>query len=408
MRGRTVVPGLAGLLGLLLATAGCSSRAAQRAEGRRQSVPVEVGLASRQDVPVQLTAIGNGEPYLTVAVRARVSGQITKVYFKQGADVRQGDLLFLIDPRPFQDQVDQAEATLQRDVAAERQAEAALVRDRATAANAGADAARYKELFEQGIASRQQFDQFETGAQAAAATAKASDENVAVAREAVRLDRVRLADARLQLSYTEIRAPITGRTGNLNVQAGNMVKDQDNTPLVVINQVSPIYVTFAVPESALPEIRRQSQADALRVSAVPPGSTIPTEPGVLDFIDNTVDTGTGTIRLKGLFRNTDLRLWPGQFLNVTLDLRVDRDAVVVPSAAVQTGQDGKYVFVVDGGMTARLRPVVTGPVHGGNTVIVKGVAPGDRVITDGQLGVVDGSRVQLAGRNLGAQRAPAL
>jgi membrane fusion protein, multidrug efflux system len=228
---------------------------------------------------------------------------------------------------------------------------------------------------------------------------RADEANVNVAKEAIGVDRANLAAAELQLSYTEIRAPISGRTGNLNVQEGNMVRDTDTTPLVVINQISPIYVTFSVPEKELPDIRRYSQAGKLPVKAWPPGASARPETGVLDFIDNTVDQTTGTIRLKGLFHNSDRQLWPGQFLNATLDLTVEHNAVVVPNAAVQPGQNGQYVLVVDANLIAHEQPVETGPVDGNNTVILKGLAPGERVVVDGQLSVVPGAKVELVSRN---------
>ncbi len=379
---------------LLLSSVGCASKAGQPSAGRGLAPTVAVATASIRDVPVEIRAIGNGEPYLTVAVRARVSGQLQKVYFKQGADVSEGDLLFLIDPRPYEDQVAQAKATLARDMAAQQQSEAAAARDRSTAENARAEAARYTDLFNQGIVSSEQYDQFRTGAQAADNAVKADEANIAAARDAVQVDQASLANAELQLSYTQIRAPITGRTGSLNVQIGNMVKDQDTTPMVVINEISPLYVSFSVPERFLPQIRQYSATGKLTVTAMPPQGDTP-ESGVLDFIDNTVDTATGTIRVKGVFENSTRRLWPGQFLNVVLTLTVDRGAVVVPTAAVQAGQNGQYVFVVDRNLVARERSVETGPVIGNDTVIVKGVAAGERVVTDGQLAVIPGAKVQL-------------
>jgi multidrug efflux system membrane fusion protein len=391
--------------GLLVLSAGCNSRAAQPVENKRPAAPVVLAEASRKDVPVQITAIGYGTPYLTVSVLARVTGQLVKVGFQQGADVEDGDLLFVIDPRPYQDAVAQAEATLAKDKAAQQQAEATAARDRATAVNARSQQKRYTDLYQQGIVSREQYDQYKSTGDAAEEAVRADEANIAVAKEAVKLDQVMLSNARLQLSYTEIRAPISGRTGNLNVQLGNMVRETGTTPLVVINKISPIYVTFSVPESNLAEIRRYSAAGKLRVTAAPPQAGGPPETGVLDFIDNTVDTATGTIGLKGLFPNPAHRLWPGQFLNVVLDLTVDRGAVVVPSAAVQTGQNGKYVYVVDSNLVAHERAVEVGPSVGSDTVIRSGVAAGERVVTDGQLGVVNGALVQPVGQMGTVQQA---
>ena len=406
MQWQIVSLGGAACLGTLLFATGCNSPAAQPVKNRAPAAVVVLATASRMDVPVQVSAIGYGQPYLTVSVLARVTGQLIKVGFEQGADVNEGDLLFVIDPRPYQDAVNQAEATLARDVQAERQAEANTIRDQATAADARAEQKRYTDLYEAGIVSREQYDQYKSTGDAAEATVRADEAAVAVAKEAVRQDQAALSTARLQLSYTTIRAPISGRTGNLNVQIGNMVRDTSTTALVVINKITPLYVAFSVPERLLPDIRRYSAAGKLEVTAAPPAAVGPSETGVLDFIDNTVDTATGTIGLKGLFQNSGRRLWPGQFLNVVLDLTVDRGAVVVPSAAIQAGQTGKYVFVVDSNLVAHQRTVETGPSVGTQTVILSGVAAGERVVTDGQLAVVNGARVQPASQMRAVSQAP--
>jgi multidrug efflux system membrane fusion protein len=305
-------------------------------------------------------------------------------------------MLFQIDPRPFEHQVQQARATLAKDLASVSQAEAALARDRSTAANAQVEAARYLDLFRSGVASREVNDQYQTAAKAASDVVRADEANVGVARETAQEDRARLADAELQLSYTKIVAPVAGRTGTIVSKEGNLVQAQSATPLVTINQVSPIYVSFAVPETTLASIRARSAHGKLIVRAAPAQPYPLYSEGTLDFINNTVDPATGTIQLMGIFPNRDRRLWPGEFVNVTLVLEVQRGAVVVPSAAVETGQQGQYVFVVDNALVAHERLVVPGQVFNGNTVIQQGVLPGERVITDGQMSVTPGTRVQLA------------
>jgi len=364
---RAVARVLVGLgLGLFLFLwTGCSAKKAEtQGLPPDYSAPVTTGTATLATVPVQVHAIGNVEAYSTVSVKAQVAARIEKAYFTEGKDVRKGDLLFTLDRRPF-------------DVALQ-QAEANLAKDQAQLENAGAESDRYKELFDEGIVSKEQYDSMRTNADALAASALA--------------DKAAIDKARIDLSYCTIESPIDGRTGAVLVHPGNLVKDND-AALVVLNQIHPIYVTFSVPEQHLADIKRYQAGAPLKVEASAPNEEQAVSTGMLTFIDNTVDSATGTIKLKATFLNPDNRLWPGQFVNVALTLMTQASAVVVPSQAVQTGQAGQYVFVVKQDKTAELRPVIAGNSIAGRTVIQKGVAVGETLITDGQMRVVPGMKV---------------
>jgi multidrug efflux system membrane fusion protein len=343
------------------ALAACSERAAQP----QPRVPVTIGAAERRDVPFELAATGTVEPLQTVAVQPQVGGPIVRIAFREGQDVAKGQILFQIDPRPFQ--------------AALAQAEAILSRDRAQAANAEQEAKRYAELAQREYVTAQQYDQARTVSAAAAATLAASDAAV--------------EEARLNLQYATIRAPIGGRTGSLRVREGNLVRPTDPTPLVTINQIRPILVRFAVPAANLPLIQRH-RGDTLAVRAEPVGGGTPSE-GHLTFVDNAVDTTTGTILLKGRFPNEDGVLWPGEFVNVRLRLYVERDALVVPATAVVTGQQGSFVFVVGRDSTATTRPVKLRRTAGDIAIVDGELSPGEQVVIDGQLRLQQGSRVQI-------------
>ncbi len=313
-------------------------------------------MAVRKSVPVRIRAIGNVEAYASVSVRSQVTGMLEQVHFKEGADVRKGQLLFSIDRRPYE--------------AAVRRAKAALARDAAQERFSRVQTGRYAELLKEGIVTRDQHDQLAANAESLA--------------ESVRAGRASLDDALLQLGYCSIRSPISGRTGNLVVQRGNLVKANDALALVTINQVSPVYVNFSVAEKELAAIRKYAASGTLKVEAFLT-ETGQREKGVLSFIDNSVDAQTGTIRIKGEFANREQNLWPGQFVTVFLTLKTISDAVVVPSRAVQTGQSGLYVFVVKPGGGLDMRTVTTGEIHDGDTIISKGLAPGETVVTDGHL-----------------------
>ena len=352
------------LLLLIFAGAFIASCAKKQEPMKRPPVPVVVGSTVEMTVPVQLTAIGNVEAISTIQVKSQIGGVLDKVHFREGQDVAKGALLFTIDPRPYEAQVRQSEATLARDIAQREYA--------------AEQAHRYEELVKKGYVSKDQYEQFRT----AAATAEAT----------VNADRAVLENAKLQLKYCSIYAPISGRTGSLIVHEGNLVKANADGAMVVINQMRPIYVTFSVPEHRLAEIKKYMALARLRVDAFASKEDRDPERGTLTFVDNTVDPATGTIILKGTFANREKRLWPGQFVNVKLTLTTIPHAVTVPSGAVQTGQQGQYVFVVNGD-TADLRPVVAGGDYEGMTVIEKGVSPGEIVVTDGQMLLRPGAKV---------------
>ncbi len=365
-RARPLLPARLAAAGLLL-LAGCNAGSRpQQPAGPPPAVPVTAAVAVRKDVPVTLRAIGTAEALSSVTVKTMVNGQITKVGFREGQDVAKGDLIFVVDPRPYEAALKTAEATLAKDIALRE--------------NAEKDVKRYAYLIEKDLVPKQQFDQVVSNAAALSATVDA--------------DKAVVENSRVQLSYCFIRSPIDGRTGSLFVKEGNVVKAND-TSLVSINEIAPIYVTFSVPEQYLPEIRKAGGAGSLPVEAVVPGEAVRPSRGTLTFISNAVDNTTGTIQLKATFPNPDRRLWPGQYVNVTLTLSTRPAAVLVPTAAVQTGQQGQYVFVVKADMTVEARAVATGPSMDNGTVIEKGVEPGDRVVTDGQLRLVPGSRVEI-------------
>lgn len=334
-------------------------------------VPVRAATAEERAVPLEVHAIGNVAAAATVSVRARVGGELRAVHFREGEEVRRGELLFTLDRRPFEAAVAQAEAQLERDLA--------------QLAKAEADVRRFGELVKDDFVTREQFDQARASADALAA--------------AVKGDRAALESARLDLEYAEIRSPIEGRAGDLLVDAGNLVKANGDSPLVVIHQVRPIEVSFAVPERYLGPIRSQRGAGReLEVRCVPgPGEAAIA--GVLAFVDNSVDTSTGTVRLKARFDNSDGRLWPGEFVDTWLVLGVERNAIVVPAPAVQSGQGGRFVYVISGDGTVARRPVTVDRTFNGDAVLAEGVEAGERVVTDGQLRLTPGASVTVVGEN---------
>jgi multidrug efflux system membrane fusion protein len=351
---------------LFMATVACGSK---KEQGPARGIPVLADTVIQKAVPVEMRAIGNCQAYSTVAVKSMVGGEISQVHFTEGQDVAKGDLLFTIDPRPFE--------------AALKQAQANLERDRVQAENAKINAQRYEILVAKQAVSRQQYDQFRTNAEALEAT--------------VRLDEAAVENAKILLSYCFIRSPIDGRTGNLLVTRGNIIKANDIT-LITINQIRPIYVAFSVPEQNLAEIKKYRAAGKpLKVEALLPNDARGAERGVLTFIDNTVDNTTGTILLKATFSNKKKRLWPGQFVNVILTLTTQPNAIIVPSQAVQTGQKGQYVFVIRPDLTVEARPVVVNRTINTDAIIDKGLKAGEKVVTDGQLQLVPGAKVEIKG-----------
>jgi len=363
---------LAVLVGAGLATYFVTDGRAKEGKGSKGKgpppVPVTVAAVQQQTVPVRLQAIGNVEPFSTVAVKARVGGQILEVNFREGQPVKKGEILFRIDPRPFE--------------AALRQAEANALRDRAARDQARSQSKRYQELLDKNFISKEAYAQIRTNAETAEATAKASQ--------------AALENARLSLEYCTIRSSLDGYVGRVLLQAGNVVRADDAAPLVVINQVRPIYVNFGIPEQHLPEVRKRMAGGPLAAEVVPPDPQQPAPQGTLIFVDNAVDPSTGTIRLRAQFENADAALWPGQFVNVSLRLYEQADALVVPATAVQTGPDGPYVYVVDDDMVADVRRITVLRTEGERAIVEKGLAKGERVVTRGQLRLGPKTRVQIA------------
>jgi multidrug efflux system membrane fusion protein len=330
-------------------------------------VPVATGAVEEKAIPLQIGVIGTVEAYSTVAVRAQITGALTSARFKEGDDVKKGQVLFTLDRRPLEAALEQARANLQRDTA--------------QAANAQSQAQRYQDLAARGIATKEQVDTTRTAAAALEATLGA--------------DRAAVDNAAVQLQYATIAAPISGRTGALMVHEGNLVRANDTLPLVVINQVTPIYVSFGIPEARLPELEHYLAQGSVKVEALAPSDAGAASVGRITFVDNTVDPATGTIRVKGTFPNEVRHLWPGQFVNVAVTLTTDPHAIVVPTTAVQTGQQGQYVFVVKPDQTVELRPVTVARTSDNESVIKQGLAAGDTVVTDGQLRLVPGTHVSI-------------
>ena len=331
-----------------------------------EAVPVRVGTVEQKPVPLQIRNVGTVQAYVAVSVRAQVTGEIMQVHFREGQDLKKGEALFSIDPRPYE--------------AALAQAEAALARERAQMENAQTDVQRYEDLVKKDYVTQQQYDSVKANAAATAAT--------------VRSNQAAVERARLDLAFCSIRAPIDGRSGSILVQSGNVVKANDAV-LVTINQIAPIYLSFAVPERELPEIRRRQNAGTLVVDAEEPASGRSLGRGELTFVDNAVDRATGTITLKATFTNADRVLWPGEFVNAVLTLTTEQAAIVAPIGAVQNGQEGTFVYVVKADQTVESRPVTVARSVAIGVVIARGLTAGETVVTDGQLRLVPGSKVEI-------------
>jgi multidrug efflux system membrane fusion protein len=339
-------------------------------EKREALVPVKVAAAQQRAVPVQVQAVGTVEAFATVSIKSRVDGQLVGVHFREGQDVKKGELLFTIDPRPYESALKEARARIERDAA--------------MADKADLDAKRYAELVAKNYVSSDKFEQFRANAEALRATVAA--------------DRAALERAQLNLDYCYIRAPMTGRTGRLLVDEGTQIKaNDDKGGMVEIMQIMPINVGFAVPQQRLAEIKTHMAGGPLMVEADIPESKLKPEAGTLSFLDNKVNTQTGTVLLKGTFANKDRILWPGQFVMATLTLTTRSDAVLIPSTAIQVGQDGQFVYVVKPDMSVESRTVMPGMSVGDDVVIEKGLAAGERVVTEGQLRLVPGAKVQISG-----------
>jgi multidrug efflux system membrane fusion protein len=371
---------------------GPTTAAAKKGDGG--GAPVAVAKVAMKDVPVDIQVIGNVEAYSAIAVKAQVGGELTRVSFKEGDYVKSGDLLFSIDPRGLKAQLQQVEANLAKNKAQLQQAQANLERDIAQQKYAEAQSARYAKLMQEGVISKEQAEQVRTNAQALLQGVEADKAAIESAKAEIAATVATIDNVRVQLGYTEVRAPIDGRTGSINVKQGNVVTGS-SVDLMTINQVQPIYVTFSVPEAQLRPIKRYMAAGNLQVIAVPQDDEASKEVGVLTFVDNNVDMTTGTIRLKGTFPNTDRKLWPGEFVRVTLRLTMQSNALVVPNQAVQTGQDGPFVFVVKPDRTVESRAIATGARINEDMVVERGLEAGETVVTEGQLRLAPGSRIQL-------------
>jgi multidrug efflux system membrane fusion protein len=364
MNNSTLIPALAVVATMLVN--GCSGGAKKGAGGA--GAPVLVAPAVETNVPVQINPppVGHVMPYSTVTIRPQVGGVISQVHFQQGQEVKKGDLLFTIDPRPMQAALDAARA--------------ALARDQAQSENARIQFGREQKLFEQKLISQDEFDTSKAGLDALVGTVAA--------------DQAAVTNAMLNLDYCQIRAPIDGVTGSLQFYQGNVVKAPDDT-LLTINQIHPIYVAFAVPEQYLPEIKKEMRERTLKAQATFQNMDVPPPEGELTFIDNAVDTTTGTIQLKATFPNEDSTLWPGQFVQVVLTLSDLTNAIVVPTQAVQTGQNGRFVYVVKPDQTAEDRPVIVDLTYQGETVVQSGLRTGETVVTDGQLRLAPGVKINI-------------
>jgi multidrug efflux system membrane fusion protein len=380
---------------LALVGAACTDQKAESKQAqKRPTVPVAVAPVEQKSMAVQVGAIGTVEQYAQVTVRAQVGGELTRVYIKEGQDVKKGDLLFAIDPRQAEAALAQAQANLAKDRMQVQQARATLARDQAQARNAEVQSRRYAELLQKELISREQNDQVQTTNETMTATVQADEEAIKSAEQLVRADQAAVDNTKVLLGYTTIRSPIDGRLGSLGLNQGNVVRVNDST-LIVINQIQPIYVAFTVPQQQLPAIKRYMAEGTLDVSVVPSGDPKPVH-GKVTFTDNTVDPTTGTIRLKATFGNEEKRLWPGQFVNVTLTLTTQPDAIVIPAQAVQSGQGGsQFVFVVKDDSTVDNRRITVERTQGNETVVASGLSRGERVVIDGQPRLTPGVKVEV-------------
>jgi len=358
---------LAGIHFCLLLSAFCLSCGEEKKVRQEEKVPVTVAVAESKDVPVEVRAIGSVQPMQTVAVRAQVTGQLERVWFREGEDVSRGQMLFTIDPRPYQAALSQAQANLARDEAQMR--------------NAEAEAVRYGELVKKDYVTKEEYGKIVA--------------DVEAARAVVAAGRAAIENARVSLSYCQIRSPLDGRTGGLQVHAGNIVRANDTDPMVVINQIAPVYVQFAVPERELSLLRARGDLRNVPVSVAPREGGKPVAQGRLTFIDNAVDPATGTINLKATFANGNRALWPGEFVNAAMQVSKTANATVVPAQAVQTGQQGQFVYVVTSDNSVSMRPVVVAATQDQQSIISRGVSPGETVVIDGQLRLTPKSKVSV-------------
>ncbi len=383
---------------LSLTLAGCNRTAPEAAPAAPPLTAVRVTQATASDVPLEITAIGNVEAISTVDVKARVTAPVLHVHFAEGQDVKQGELLFELDPESLNRQIAEMDANIAKDIALERQSDANIARDVATLKNLDAVALRSANLLKEGILSRELAEQASSGAEAARASVESDRAALESAKASEKADRAKLQQIRLQLDYTKVYAPISGRAGSIAIKQGSLAKENDNT-LVTLLQTAPVYVSFPVPENLLPNIRQFNAAHPINITAIMADQQ--TSTGTLQFIDNSVDSTTGTIRLKGTFSNGDRKLWPGQFVNVRARLSVENNRILISSQVIQSGPEGKFVWIYNpGDSTVAMRPVTvlrnyTPPGEGEKAVIGAGLVAGENVISEGQLRLTPQAKVRL-------------
>lgn len=349
---------------ILASCTGKTQEASEAKNNREQAVPITVAAVEVKDAPIEIRTFGTVQAQSSVQIKSEVGGNLMRVHFRKGQKIRQGDLLFTIDPRSYKADLDQARANLERDQALEE--------------NARLNAKRAKELVKRGYIAQSDDDKAQTEVRMLSATTRAAEAAV--------------VNARLQLERCFIRSPISGQVGDLLVNEGALIKAND-IPMVAINQIHPIEVFFSIPQADLPGVRAHMAQKKLKVRVSFSRDGGPPEEGDLFFVDNTIDKGTGTVQLAGMFLNDRELLWPGQYVNVVLVLSVRKDALLVPAAAVQVGRDGKFVFVLRPDRTVEVRPVTAGMTTGAEVVIEKGLRSGERVVTDGHLRLTPGARV---------------
>lgn len=382
----------------VLLVVGCTSKnpgndaPGGKGKGGGGPVPITIAKVVQRDVPIEIQVVGNVEAYSTITVKSQVTGQLLSARFREGDYVKAGELLFTLDRRPLEAQIRQAEATLSRNLAQAKQAEANLAKDQAQQIYLRAQADRYSKLTQEGIVSKDQNDLIQANYGAINQAIEADRAAIDSARADAGATRANIENLKVQVSYTAIHSPIGGRTGNLNVKQGNLVT-ANTTELMTINQVQPIYVTFAVPEARLADIKQHMAGGRIEVFVTGQDGNPAPERGVVTFVDNSVDTTTGTIKVKATLPNTDRRLWPGQFVRVTVRLATRANAALVPNQAVQTGQEGAYVYVVKQDNTVESRRVVTSIRVDQDLVVDQGLTPGETVVLEGQLRLAPGMKV---------------
>ncbi len=393
---------------LVLTMTGCTNRAAPAAFDRPPA-PVTVTEAAMQDVPVYLDAIGKTVARETVAIQPQVSGRIIKIHFADGANVKKGDMLFTVDPAQFEAAVSQAQANVTKSIALKKQAEANLNRDLAVAKWNALQVKRYAQLVSAGVVAREQYEQLAATADSSNATVDADKAAVHSADEAIKADNAAVDRAKLDLSYCYIKSPIDGRAGQRLVDVGNVVNpggsSSNNTnsatsngppsnALLIIERLDPIYADFTISQNDLGKVQEQMHAGTLKTEVRLPDATDPVA-GQLTFLDNSVQNTTGQVTLRATVPNTDRRFWPGRFVNIRLVLNTIRGAVLVPATAPQMSAKGSYVYVVKQDMSVDQRQVTLGQRHGDQIVIEQGVQPGERVVTNGQVGVTPNGKVRI-------------